>query len=612
MSAKGKILWISFFPWAILGSLVVLTPLMFLFGYGSITRERDNMSRLLVEKGTALIRSFEAGSRAGMMAMGWGGRQIQRLLVETGREPDILYLAVTDNNGTVVAHSNPDRIGEKIDRFLPPAPSADSRQVRWRRVLTKEGLPAFEVYRQFMPLQGERYGRGSVNSRSTWERDFSPDPANDSGAGACLAEKNWCEAYMNPRANRTGTIHYIFVGLDMGALEAASAEATRHTLVMSIAILLIGFAGMVSLLLAQGYKVAKRSLAKVQAFSDQAISKMPLGLIATDENGRVVVFNEAAGSILDKSALNMVGEDGAEVLPPEMWGITSRIDAGEEVLEEELDCSLGHNGALPLLVSAAALKGGGDLFLGYVFIFRDLSEVRRLKQEVERSRRLASVGSLAAGVAHEIRNPLSSIKGFATYFKERYRNHPQDRETAEVMIQEVERMDRVIGQLLEFARPSALNVRLHPLPDLIRHSLKLIQEDARAGKVEIRTQLPSDLPDIMMDPDKMAQVLLNLYLNALQAMSHGGIMEVRAAMDQGGSQIKIMVRDSGEGIDPAHKERVFDPYFTTKAGGTGLGLAIVHKIVEAHGGVIEIDSVKDQGTTVTVALPVRTSDHGHE
>jgi two-component system sensor histidine kinase HydH len=381
---------------------------------------------------------------------------------------------------------------------------------------------------------------------------------------------------------------------------------------MSIAILLVGFAGMVSLFLAQGYKVTKRALAKVQAFSDQAVSKMPMGLVATDEKGRVTVFNEAAESILDKPTPTIVGEDGATVLPPELWDITSRIDAGDEIMEEELDCRVDHNGSLPLLVSAAAIREESGLFLGYVFIFRDLTEVRRLQQEVERSRRLASVGSLAAGVAHEIRNPLSSIKGFATYFKDRYKNHPQDRETAEVMIQEVERMDRVISHLLEFARPSTLNMRLHPLPDLIRHSLKLIQEDARAKGIEIHTYIPSDLPDIAMDPDKMAQVLLNLYLNALQAMDHGGTMEVKALMDQANHQAKIMVRDNGEGIDPAHKERIFDPYFTTKPSGTGLGLAIVHKIIEAHGGMVEIDSVKGQGTTVTVLLPVNARNHDHE
>ncbi len=240
--------------------------------------------------------------------------------------------------------------------------------------------------------------------------------------------------------------------------------------------------------------------------------------------------------------------------------------------------------------------------MGYVFIFRDLTYVRRLKQEVERSRRLAALGRLAAGVAHEIRNPLSSIKGFATYFKERFENNPLDRETAKIMIQEVERLDRVIGQLLEFARPSQLRTKPVWLAGLIQHSLKLIETDARTRGVEVKAKIASDLPEIELDADRMSQVLLNLYLNSIQAMDEGGTMEVEASRDETKKYTKITISDNGKGIDPKDKERIFDPYFTTKPDGTGLGLAIVHKIMEAHRGDIEVESRPGIGTTITLIL----------
>jgi two-component system sensor histidine kinase HydH len=232
-----------------------------------------------------------------------------------------------------------------------------------------------------------------------------------------------------------------------------------------------------------------------------------------------------------------------------------------------------------------------------------LTEVRRLQHEVERSRRLAALGNLAAGVAHEIRNPLSSIKGFATYFRDKLMDQPQDQDTARTMIQEVERLDRVIGQLLEFARPSALKVRPVSVNELIEHSLKLVAGDAGTKNVEIKSDIPGHFPPVAMDPDRMSQVLLNLYLNAIQSMKDGGTMEVTVARDEDWKQTKVTISDNGPGIDPADQERVFDPYFTTKPTGTGLGLAIVHKIVEAHGGDVQVKSNPGKGTTVTLILP---------
>ena len=206
-------------------------------------------------------------------------------------------------------------------------------------------------------------------------------------------------------------------------------------------------------------------------------------------------------------------------------------------------------------------------------------------------------------MAHEIRNPLSSVKGFATYFREKLKDSPQDRDTATTMIEEVERLDRVIGQLLEFARPSTLKIKPVHIPDLIQHSLKLIEGDARSKGIEVKTDIPGSIPVVPMDGDRMNQVLLNLYLNALQAMDGGGVLEVRVFRDDARKLTLITVSDNGRGIETADLERIYDPYFTTKPDGTGLGLAIVHKILDAHGGSIKVRSQTGVGTAVTITLP---------
>jgi two-component system sensor histidine kinase HydH len=558
---------LSVLPWAIMGGLVVLAPLVFFLFASHIRAEKENMTRLLVEKGAALIRCLEVSARMGVT--GWGTPQFEELLTETAKQPDIFYLTVTDERGVIIADSDPDRVGTRYQSAVGLGPLNELEHVTWRNVQLKKGALAFEVSKPFTPTKGvAEYGH-------------SPQ------AGA---EVN-------------GPSYYMSVGLDMSALEAARVEARRHTLAMAAGVLLVGFAGMVSLLLAQAYRLTRSSLAKVRAVSEQVVENLPMGLVATDEDGRVAAFNGTAEAILGRSSKKVIGEAAAEVLPPELWELALRLDGEAPVVEEDLACETSRGTALPLRVSAAVLRGGEVPFLGYVFVFRDLTEVRRLQLEVERSRRLASLGSLAAGVAHEIRNPLSSIKGFATYLGEKFRDDPQAGETATVLIQEVQRLDRVIARLLEFARPSALKIRAVRVADLIRHSLKLIEGDARARGVQVETEVPPDLGDVLMDEDRMSQALLNLYLNAIQAMDAGGTLGVKVSQDRGKGQTTIVVTDNGKGIAPGDLEHVFDPYFTTKSEGTGLGLAIVHKIVDAHRGQTKVRSTLGAGTAVTLTLP---------
>jgi two-component system sensor histidine kinase HydH len=253
------------------------------------------------------------------------------------------------------------------------------------------------------------------------------------------------------------------------------------------------------------------------------------------------------------------------------------------------------------------LKEETGAFVGYVVLFRDLSEIQRLKEEVARNQRLAAVGRLAAGVAHEIRNPLSSIKGFATYFKERYREVPQDQKTAEIMIQEVDRLNRVIGQLLEFARPMSIRKTKESIPKIIRQTLKLVEGDARRRGIELRTNIPADFPKVMFDADKIKQVLMNLYLNGIEAMANGGTLTAEVWKDNRNQNAVIAIEDTGEGISMQNLPHVFDPFFTTKPSGTGLGLAIVHKTIESHGGEIKVEGRPGGGTRFTFWLPLGPS-----
>ena len=254
---------------------------------------------------------------------------------------------------------------------------------------------------------------------------------------------------------------------------------------------------------------------------------------------------------------------------------------------------------IPLQIIATTLCEENGAFVGHVLLFRDMTEIRRLEEEVARSRRLASLGSLAAGVAHEIRNPLSSIKGFATWFRERYRDNPEDRETAEVMIREVDRLNRVITQLLEFARPLTMHRVPTPLQAVIRHALKMVEGEAQAKRIVVETDLSVEVGEIPLDADRMTQVPAEPLPERHRGDGGGGVL--RISLDRRDEKgVRITVADTGIGIPKEELPRVFDPYFTTRPSGTGLGLAIVHKIVEAHGGEVRLESEPGRGTTATV------------
>jgi len=571
------------------GSAFILVPILIFWTHENLNREKKFVTELMVEKGAALIRSFEAGARTGMMGMmgmqgmmggQGGGFRLQRLLTETAQLPDIVYLMVTDTKGVILAHNDPKKIGGFHGKGLDLQRISHSKTVKWRLVENPDGSRVFEVFRRFQPSRGRMPGYH-------WRMMFGGSPPR-----------------VSDRPGKEPPADIIFVGLNMKPVEASRKGDARHSVIMALILLLVGFAGIFFLFLAQAYRSARSSLTRIKAFSDNVVENMPIGLLFIDADGKIVSFNQTAETLLKLSSSDVLGRHSDEVLPSQLEGLASQPNETMQIIEKEIDCPLKGGMVIPLDIIISSLKADDGALLGNLVLFRDLTELQELKGEVERSRRLASLGQLAAGIAHEIRNPLSSIKGFATYFKERYREVPEDQETADIMIQEVERLNRVIGQLLEFARPVSIERKSIDVLELVRQSLKLVEGDTLQKGIRIEMEVIPSERKVDLDPDKMKQVLLNLYLNALEAMERNGTLTVDIRDEKSG-YIDIIISDTGAGIKKEDLAHVFDPYFTTKPSGTGLGLAIVHKIIESHGGEIRVESREGKGTRVVISLPVQ-------
>lgn len=227
-------------------------------------------------------------------------------------------------------------------------------------------------------------------------------------------------------------------------------------------------------------------------------------------------------------------------------------------------------------------------------------EVHRLEAEVRRNEKLAAVGTLAAGVAHEIRNPLSSIKGYATYFLQTSPEGSESRNAAKVMVAEVDRLNRVITDLLGLSRPDDVKLKPIHIDMAVEHVRRLLRHNAMQRDIKVVTRIAKKVPMVEGDLERLSQALLNICLNAIEAMPEGGTLEIAVA---GGKKFaRIITRDRGSGIPPEIMSRIFDPYFTTKGSGTGLGLPMAHKIIKAHKGGIGVYSrqARDNAAGLTI------------
>jgi len=577
-------------PIIIVGAVVVLLPIFTLMTMQTITRQKENSIRLLSEKGAALIRSFEAGTRTGMMGHWRSAFKLQRLIMETAQQPDIDYILVTDAGGIIRAANDPKILGKTHGTGLDLTSIGSSKAVQWRMVPAGPHGNLFEVFRRFSPLKRPWKGRGAAGRPG-------------------MMHQRWGQFLPEMEGSEEPEKLTIFIGLDMSSIETANKADTRHTIIMGIVLLVVGFTGMMLIFLVQGYRQTRTSLSRIRAFSDQVVENMPIGLIAVDRENRIVSFNQTAGSIIGMAPETVLGSPAQAGLPPDLTKHLTDSDTRVDSLEREMDCLMLSGDTVPLALSISGLHDDSGTCLGSLLLIKDLREVRALQKEVVRSQRMATVGKLAAGVAHEIRNPLSSIKGFATYFKEKYQNDREDQQIAAIMIQEVDRLNRVVSQLLEFARPVSLNIKPVNIDPLIENSLELARRQAEEKKIRIEYRVHKNNFEVPADQDRLNQVFLNLYLNSIDAMTSGGVLGVEIDEAPFNRGIWIRVSDTGTGISTADIPHVFDPYYTTKPTGTGLGLAIAHNIIEAHGGQIKAESRAGKETVMSIFLPYGEKSH---
>jgi signal transduction histidine kinase len=278
--------------------------------------------------------------------------------------------------------------------------------------------------------------------------------------------------------------------------------------------------------------------------------------------------------------------------------------------EVELECAAGENGKpVAIRVTSSELQDPRGETVGVVLLLRDCSDLVQLERHLRQADKMAALGTLSAGLAHEIKNPLSAVDLnlhlLTEELAERQQMRPQVHRYLDILKTEIKRLQAVVENVVRVSRPTALNLAPLNLNDLLSHVVALVNHEARQHKVEVRVEPDPTLPPVLEDDTQLSQVFLNLLLNGLQAMPDGGSLIVSTgARLEPPATVSVRVSDTGHGIAPGHLGRLFDPYFTIRDGGTGLGLAIAYRIVRDHGGTSEVTSTQGAGTTMTLRLPL--------
>ena len=353
-----------------------------------------------------------------------------------------------------------------------------------------------------------------------------------------------------------------------------------------------------------------QALLETRSMHHNILDSLADAVITVDADHRVTYVNPACCALFGCQAADVVGMPYPALFRPDANFcslVVDTLDTGQEHRGVELDYPLPHH-TPHVQVSTSRLFDGRGSQLGVVAVVRDISETHSLRQQVVRADRLAAIGEMAAGIAHELRTPLTSIRGFVQFLQGS--TDPKEwREYGDIIVREVDGLNRIVSELLDLVRTRPLHPEAADLNQIVRDILLLARDSARVGRVAFVVELAEGLPKVEVDIGEIKQVLLNIVVNAIQSLAgdEGTVCIVSAAHPTG---LCLSIADNGCGMSAAVRERVFEPFFSTKTAGTGLGMAIARRIIERHHGSIEIESEPGCGSTVTLILPFVPKNHG--
>lgn len=355
------------------------------------------------------------------------------------------------------------------------------------------------------------------------------------------------------------------------------------------------------------------TLREIQTIDRDILNSITRGIVTADLQGKITSCNRALEQIMEVTAKRIVGHSLEEAFRSEATLyelLKESIQEESRPQDRDLEYTTKTGSIKPLRVTTFALRNEVGERVGGILLVKDMTEIRRMEERIQRASRLAALGELTQRLVHEIRNPLSAMDINLQLLQERLGSSSEDPETGrylDIISTETRRLNEVLRNAQMFSTPEPPDFESVDLHQIINQVLFLIKEEASRREIEIVDNLQAEHSMVKANINQMKQVFLNLFKNSIEAMTEGGKLEVLSRNDGQGKIIGVELVDTGSGIPMANLQRVFDPYFTTKKKGTGLGLSIVHNILTQHGGSIDVTSWLGEGTIFSVILPLASS-----
>jgi len=577
----------------------------------------------LQRRGEALARNLAATSYGPLLLYNFTA--LEQTAVRAAAEYDVAYAVVLDVDGKVAAHSRyPERVGLLLQGAVAERAASASEPLTQQSV-TSAGEAVYDFTVPVL-VDGRKWGTARLGlSKRRMEAEIRrarlelgaltlvtlllggvaaalvarriARPVQQLAEGAAAISRGELNQRIEPSTtDEIGRLAAAFNHMaaqlfqQRTALEEAHAELRRQF----------------------------EELADLKGYTDNILGSLTSGIVTIDLDGRVVTLNPAAELMTGFFRGEAAGRYCTELFAhtPELSDLlTETLASRAPIANISLTLRRRNGSAVPIEFGTAPLKGGEGKDLGVIGVFRDVTLLRQLESDLQRSDRLAALGTLAAGLAHEIKNPLTSLLTFSRHLERKFDDRNFRERFSSVVPRELERINGIVERLLELARPARLSFALVRLPELLERAVELYADQLADRHIEIVREYARDVPPVQADKEALYRVFVNLVANALDAMPRGGRLIARAGWVSGGdplpparrraaNRVKVEIEDTGTGIEPSETDRIFNPFYTTRSGGTGLGLALAHKIVQDHGGRISFTSAPGRGTTFTIVLPL--------
>lgn len=388
-------------------------------------------------------------------------------------------------------------------------------------------------------------------------------------------------------------------------------QSRYDMLMMTLLLFLLGSIGIAAVITFQHYSSTRRTLEEVKGLARNILESIPTGVITVNRGGRITAVNPSATVTLTRSTETLLGQSYEDVfIEGEM--IRQVLDGALHNRHhvDHHDMPYDTNGqARTIRVTTADLTGDDGRPAGVIVLLKDVTELLDLERRVRVADKLAGLHTLSAGVAHELRNPLSAIDLNLHLLEEDLRAGTQPSSRVDkylhVLNAETRRLAAILDNFMKFARPGSLRFHTINTEQLLSHIMSLLQYEAQDRRIQLIAKAPNPLPALMGDETEISQVLVNVIVNAFHAMPDGGVCHViaKGTTTNDKEWVELTVQDSGIGIKKEALPRLFEPFYTTKTAGSGLGLAIAYRIVQDHEGTIQVSSTPGVGTTVVIRLP---------